>query len=106
MRTSTLDLYDPATGAKSKSIQLGPSAALQLAGVSADLALFRAQGRLVLVRLSDGKLISLPLRPGAATRLVDARLTSAGLFYAYNRPRGPARGRIAFEPTVKLLARF
>jgi hypothetical protein len=30
----------------------------------------------------------------------------AGLFYAYNVRRGTAKGRVVFEPTAKLLARF
>jgi hypothetical protein len=105
-RTFTLDLYDPATGTEVKSLPLGPAAALRLAGVSSKLALLRGRRRLVLVRLSDGKLISLPLRPGMAKRFVDARLNGAGLFYAYNVLRGSAKGRIVFEPTAKLLARF
>jgi hypothetical protein len=100
-RTFTLDLYNPATGAAVKSLPLGPAAALRLADVGSRLALLRGPRRLVLVRLSDGKLISFPLRPGAAT-LVGARLTEAGLFYAYNA----RSGRIDFEPTGKLLARF
>ena len=105
-RTFTLDLYDPATGTEAKSLPLGPAAALQLAGVNSKLALLRGPRRLVLVRLSDGKLISLPLRPGTAKRFVDTRLDGAGLFYAYNARRGSAKGRIVFEPTAKLLARF
>ena len=105
-RTFTLDLYDPATGAKAKSLPLGPAAALKLAGVNSKLALLRGPRRLVLVRLSDGKLISFPLRSGTAKRFVDARLDGAGLFYAYNVLRGSAKGRIVFEPTAKLLARF
>jgi hypothetical protein len=105
-RTFTLDLYDPATGAEAKSIPLGPAAALRLAGVNSKLALLRGPRRLVLVRLSDGKLISLPLRSGTAKRFVGARLDGAGLFYAYNARRGPAKGRIVFEPTAKLLVRF
>jgi hypothetical protein len=99
---STLDLYDPATGARGKSLPLGPAAALRLAGVTSKLALLRGPHRLVLVRLGDGKRISFPLR-GAAATLVGARLTDAGLFYAYN-VRGS--GRIVFEPTGKLTARF
>jgi hypothetical protein len=43
---------------------------------------------------------------GAERSLVGARLTEAGLFYAYNVSRGAAKGRIVFEPTAKLLARF
>jgi hypothetical protein len=105
-RTFRLDVYDPAKVAEAKSLPLGPAAALQLVGVNSKLALLRGPRRLVLVRLSDGKLISLPLRPGTAKRLVDTRLDGAGLFYAYNARRGSAKGRIVFEPTARLLARF
>lgn len=105
-RTFTLDLYDPATGTAAKSISLGPAAALELAGVNSKLALLCGPRRLVLIRLGDGKLISLPLRSGAQTRVEGARLTDAGVFYAYDTPRASAKGRIVFEPTGKLLARF
>jgi hypothetical protein len=98
---STLDLYDSATGARRKSLSLGPAAALTLAGVTSKLALLRGPHRLALVRLGDGKRISFPLR-GAAATLVGARLTESGLFYAYNT----RSGRIVFEPMGKLLARF
>ena len=104
-RASTLDLYDPATGAAVKTLSLGSAAALRLADVSSRLALLHGTHRLVLVRLSDGKLISFPLRRPAAATLVGARLTEAGLFYAYNTG-GALPGRIVFEPTGKLLARF
>ena len=60
----------------------------------------------MLVRLSDGALISLPLASTVAQGLVDAKLTAAGLFYAYNVAKGKAKGRIVFEPTSRLLARF
>ena len=53
------------------------------------------------MRLKDGKGVSLPLKS-----VVDARLTEAGLFYAYNTPAAALRGHIVFEPTAKLLARF
>jgi hypothetical protein len=105
-RTFTLDLYDPATGAPVKSLPLGPTAALRLADVTSKLALLRGPRRLVLVRLSDGKLILFPLRPGASSTLVGARLTDAGLFYAYNARGAAQPGRIVFEPMGKLLARF
>jgi hypothetical protein len=105
-RTFTLDLYGPTTGAEEKSLPLGPAAALRLAGVSSKLALLRGPRRLVLVRLSDGKLISLPLRPVMAKHFGGARLDGAGLFYTYDARRGPAKGRIVFEPTERLLARF
>jgi FG-GAP-like repeat len=104
-RTFTLDLYDPATGTASKSLALGPAAALRLVDVNSKLALLRGPRGLVLVRLSDGKLIAFPLRPRAAETLVGAKLTGGGLFYAYNT-RSASSGRIVFEPTGKLLARF
>jgi hypothetical protein len=105
-RTSTLDLCDPATGAALKSLPLGPVSAVRLVDVTSKLALRRGRHSLALVRLSDGKRLSFPLRPGAAATLVGARLTEAGLFYAYNTRSTSLPGRIVFEPTGKLLARF
>lgn len=104
-RTFTLDLYNPATGEAAKSIPLGPAAGLQLVDVRAKLALLRGPRRIVLVRLSDGKLVSFQPRPGA-TALVGARLTESGLFYAYNTRSRARPGRIVFAPTRKLLRRF
>src|SRR5262245_35873623 len=101
-----LRLYDPANGRLRKAIPLGPSATLALAGVTSSLALLRGAHALELVRLRDGALVSLPLGANAARRLVDAKLTKAGLFYAYNVAKGRAKGRIVFEPTSRLLARF
>ena len=105
-RTFTLDVHNPATGAKVKSIPLGPAAALRLVGVNSRLALLRGPRRLVLVRLSDGKLIALPITSTRAASIVDARLTEAGLFYAYNVRRPSPGGRIVFQPSARLLARF
>jgi hypothetical protein len=105
-RALTLDLYNPATGAVIKSLPLGTAAALRLADVSSRLALLRGSHSIVVVRLSDGKRISFPLRPGAAATLVGARLTEAGLFYAYNTRSASLLGRIVFEPIGKLLTRF
>jgi hypothetical protein len=106
LRTSRLDLYNPRTGAKQKSIPLGGAAGLELVGLSDKLALLGGRGHLILVRLRDGKLVSFPLSARAAAGFVAAKLTAAGLFYAYNLPRGKAKGRVVFERTAKLLARF
>jgi hypothetical protein len=106
LRSRTLDLYDPATGAKTKTLPVGAAAGLGLGGVTSKFALLRDVNLLVLVRLSDGKRISLPLKRGAATGVIDAKLTDAGLFYAFDVRRGSAKGRIVFEPMAKLLARF
>jgi len=104
-RKSTLDLVDPSNGVARASITLGTEAPLLLGGVNSTLVMLRSAKRLVLVRLSDGKRQSLTLQRGTKP-IVDARLTEAGLFYAYNVPRASAKGRIVFEPTAKLLARF
>jgi FG-GAP-like repeat len=105
-RTFTLDVHNPATGAKVKSVALGPAAALRLVGVNSRLALLRGPRRLVLARLSDGKLIALPITSSRAASIVDARLTEAGLFYAYNVRKPSPSGRIVYQPTTRLLARF
>ena len=101
---SALGVYNPATGHLRTSIALGPNASLQLAGINSRLALLRGSHSLELVRLRDGAIITLPLASSVAQRLVDARLTKAGLFYAYNAKS--AGGRVVFEPLSKLLARF
>jgi hypothetical protein len=98
----SLDLYDAASGKRTKSLRLGQAAALELVGVNGKVAMLSETAHVVLVRLSDGKLISLPLQRG----FVDARLTEAGLFYAYNTPRSAMKGHIVFEPTLRLLRRF
>jgi hypothetical protein len=105
-RESTLDLYDPVTGERAKSIPLGSAAALQLVGVSSKLAVLLGPRRFGFVRLGDGKVISRTLHPEIAASVVDARLTAAGLFYTYNVRRTPAKGRVVFERTSDLLARF
>jgi hypothetical protein len=99
----TLNLYNPADGAATKSLPLGAAASLRLVDVSSRLALLRGQQRLVVLRLRDGKRFSFP---PAAANLVGGRLTEAGLFYAYNARSGSLPGRIGFEPMGKLLARF
>jgi hypothetical protein len=97
----TLDLYNAATGKKAKSLALGSVATLELAGANSKLALLRGGERSVLVFLSNGKLILLPLHDA-----VDSTLTEAGLFYAYNTPGAAMKGHIVFEPTAMLLRRF
>jgi len=101
-RMMTLDLYDPATARQTKSIPLGPAASLRLVAVNSKLALLGGRHKLVLVRLIDGKHIALPL---PSRRIVGSSLSTAGLFYAYNRRTSP-EGRVVFEPTATLLNRF
>jgi hypothetical protein len=97
----TLDLYNARTGAKTRSLPLAEGAPDQLVGLNRRLALLERSRRLVLVRLADGRHLSLTPPP----HFVGATLTARGLFYAYNVPRAHG-GRIAFEPTVSLLKRF
>ena len=103
---AALRLYDPANGHLRKTVPLGPNATFALAGVTSRLALLRDDNALELVRLSSGAIVTLSLKAKAAKGLVDAKLTTAGLFYAYNVAKGRAKGRIVFEPTSRLLARF
>jgi hypothetical protein len=105
-RSSALDLYSPRTGEMTTSLGLGPAAALRLVAVNSKLALLHGPRRLVLVRLSGGKLASLPLRSAAGQPLVDVKLTEAGLFFAYNLHAGAKKGRVAFVPTAELQRRF
>jgi hypothetical protein len=105
-RTFELDVHDPANGRKGKSIPLGPAAALRLIGVNTRLALLRGQNRIVLVRLSDGKLASVRFAPRTAGTVVDTKLNESGLFYAYNVRSAKPGGRIVFESTTRLLTRF
>ena len=102
---STLDLYDPATGAPQKSIQLRSAASLQLVGLTQKYALLRRGARVALVRLSDGSVVTLvPAR--APSSFVGARLTEAGLFYAYDLRAGHRPGRVAFVPARALATAF
>ena len=96
-RTLALDLYD-ARGRRLKSLPLGHAAAFELVGLNDKVALLEERQQLVLLRLSDDKLISLRADRGA--------LTDAGLFYVYNTPKAAMKVHILFEPTAKLLRRF
>ena len=100
-RAAALDLYDAGTGESRGSIALGTAAPLALAGVSEGYALLAGPRRLVLVRLRDGALVE--LKPGVSS-FVGARLTVAGLFYAYNPTS--RRGRIGFVPARTLARTF
>jgi hypothetical protein len=99
--SGSLDLYSAASGATLSSLPLGTASSLKLAGVNARLALLRGSGRATLMRLTDGKQVALPLE-----HVVDARLTEAGLFYAYNTPTATRKGHVAFESTARLMKRF
>ena len=105
-RMFDLDLYSAGGGTKTRSLGLGPAAALRLAAVSSKLALLRGPRRMVLVRLADGKLTSLSLVSPTGQPLVDVRLTDAGLFFAYNVKKSAQKGRVAFLSTPTLLRRF
>ena len=96
-----LDLYDATKCTKTRSLPLGPAAQLKLSGAGSQFALLTGFGRIVLVRLSDGRQIALPV-----TSAVDAKLTQAGLFYAYNTPKRTLQGHVVFAPTASLTKLF
>jgi hypothetical protein len=105
-RKSTLDLYDPQTGIARKSIGLGSAQAASLLGLTKTLALVQLPQTLLLVRLADGARATVVLPLLAQRSLVGARLTDAGIFYAYNLRSGSAPGRIGFVPARSLPRAF
>lgn len=102
-RSTTLELYDPASGVARRSIALGGAAPLTLAGATKRFVLLTGKRRLVLVRLGDGARaeLSVPVSP-----LVGARLTENGLFYAYDVATSRQPGRVAFVSSRSLAAAF
>jgi hypothetical protein len=105
-RKSTVELYDPQTGAARKSIGLGSAASSSLLGLTKTLALVELPRTLVLIRLADGARATVVLPLLAQRSLVGARLTDAGMFYAYNLRSGSAPGRVSFVPTRTLARAF
>jgi hypothetical protein len=101
-RVRTIDVYDATSGKRLASLPLRGAASLRLAGIGSGFALLWGPRRLVVVRLVDGKRRTVPLVAGAA-KLVDARLTDAGAFYAFN---AGGRGHVVFEPAARLRALF
>jgi hypothetical protein len=104
VRKSTLDLYDPQTAIAGKSIGLGSASSSSLLGLTKTLALVQLPRTLLLVRLADGARATVALPLLAQRSLVGARLTDAGMFYAYNLRSGSAPGTVAFVP-ARVLAR-
>jgi hypothetical protein len=105
-RASSLDLYEPRTGAAVKSIALASDSVHELIGVTQRFGLLRTPRTFVLVRLADGARAPLALPLVAQRGLVGVRLTAAGLFYAYNVRNASVPGRVAFVPTRSLAAAF
>lgn len=105
-RASSLDLYDPRTGAAVKSIAFASDSVHELISVTQRFALLRTPRTFVLVRLADGARAPLAFPPVAQRGLVGVRLTAAGLFYAYNVRNASVPGRVAFVPTRSLAAAF
>lgn len=74
-----------------------PSPELEFAGTAKGLAAYIADGVLHVVRLADGL-------DAVIARGAQARITSAGLFYAYSG-RDPWPGRVRFVPRAQLFRR-
>ena len=67
-REATLDLFDAATGAKTKWVPLGKAARFDLAGINAKVALLRNSSGLVLLRLNNWQAVSIPACGGQDRR--------------------------------------
>lgn len=88
-------VYDTDTGKRLASWPLGTGALEDMQG---DVAVYIAGRRIHLLRLSDGRDVS--IRPPGSGDVL-AQIESSGLFYAYNVDRGK-RGRATFVPFDEL----
>jgi Tol biopolymer transport system component len=104
-RGTTLDTYDTATGAHTRTRSLaadeGPAFLLDVQG---DLVVYATGGAVHLLRLSSGRDVALRL-PGAAPTL-DAHLEPAGLFVSWNKIYDLRLGRLGFVPLRVVNARL
>jgi Tol biopolymer transport system component len=104
-RGTTLDTYDTATGAHTRTCSLaadeGPTFLLDVQG---DLVVYATGGAVHLLRLSSGRDVALRL-PGAAPTL-DVHLEPAGLFVSWNTMYNRRLGRLGFVPRRVVNARL
>jgi hypothetical protein len=92
-----LRLVEPSSGAIVRTFAVPAGAAL--AGATPTLAAYVSADVVHVVRLSDGR----DRTVGSAKGLIVARLTSAGLAYAWNVPGGGAKpGRVAWVTAAEL----
>jgi hypothetical protein len=70
----------------------------KLRDVDGGLAVYSVAGAIHVLRLSDGR----DRVAAKTTKLVDAQLEPAGLFYADNSGRGPKPGRVTFVPRSRI----
>lgn len=106
-RAARLDLFELPSGQQTKTLQL-PSAFRNatLVGAASGLVALQRAGKVFVVRTSDGASVSYAVRGARAPGIVDAAITPAGLFYAYNVRSATATGRIQFVPLARVRAGF
>jgi hypothetical protein len=104
LRAGGIETYAAKAGTLTKTTPLpGAARAGKLVGVAGGLAAILKGGGVQVVRLTDGKARPVAAPAGAkAPGIVDAWLTGAGLFYAYNVPSTTSHGRVAFVPLPQL----
>jgi hypothetical protein len=96
-----LALYDTSTGAAKAMLSFTQAEGdTRLLDVQGGFAVYATQSSVHLLRLSDGRDRALAL-PRAAPP-IDAQLTSAGLFVAWNRMYDARPGRVSFVPLSHL----
>jgi hypothetical protein len=102
IRDGALEVYSTRTGALAKRIALPASPAPTLRDLDAGLAVYTAGRTVHVVKVGTGR-----NRAWAApASAVDAQLEQTGLWYAYNRASGAARGRVVFVPRAQVSARL
>jgi hypothetical protein len=102
LRNGSLEAYDVSTGKLVTSVAV-PEKDAVLRDLQDGIAVYVAGVRVHLVRLTDGKRVTI-VAPGHAP--VDAQLEGPGLYYSYNLTSGSSHGRVVFLPTARLKALF
>jgi hypothetical protein len=104
LRGTAMQVWDASSGHLNGSFTLpaGTGAPI-LQDLQSGLAVYLRGRAGRVVRLADSKSAAFVV-PGK--RAVEARIDPAGLFYAYNLPRGSSRGRVVFVPWAELQQKF
>ena len=88
--------YDTDTGKRLATRPIGAGSLVDLQG---DIAIYIAGRRIHLLRLSDGRNVS--IRPRGSGPVL-AAIESAGLYYAFNVAGSKRPGRVTFLPLDRL----
>ncbi len=104
LRPSGLETYSLATGLFERFFPIAPAPQARLHDARAELAVYSRGIELMVLDLRSGRQLPVGLPDHAGP--IDAALTSAGLYVAYNVPRVRSAGRIGLVPQRTIDARL